>query len=228
MNSPVNPLHVSRFLQEYDDAAARKGIMLSVGFDFHKYISITRNTPTKSPTIRSFQPDHSPIRSGDGFWMIGIDKNDDVAVLQAVRLYDLSCSSFAEHLENVFCVDLAPQGGFTCVAPNAKKITGKVVYHGDGWVRRDYRGQGMPEIMGGVAFGVAFAMWAPDFVCGLLDRLLVDKGLVAKYGYAHCESGGLRRIEQNNLDEHFLTWLTGEELRRRIDGHDRAKLFSAE
>ncbi|MGY2933204.1 hypothetical protein ACVWZ6_002806 [Bradyrhizobium sp. GM6.1] len=50
MKSVANPLQVSRFLRVYDDAAAQKGIKLSIGFDFNEYVSITRVLPTKKPT----------------------------------------------------------------------------------------------------------------------------------------------------------------------------------
>ncbi|RXG83567.1 hypothetical protein [Bradyrhizobium zhanjiangense] len=227
MKSLVNPLQVSRFLRMYDDAAAQRGIKLSLEFDFRKYVSIVQTTPTKEPTSRIFQLDRSPIKSGDGFWMRGVDKNNEIVILQAIRLFDLSRSNFAEHLLNVFSADSTlhahPQDSWTCIAPSAEKMTGKVCYHGDAWVRRDYRG-GMPKIMTGVAFGASFAMWAPDFVCGLVPNWLLDKGLVAQYGYPHHEAGGLQPVQQNALNDYLLLWVTGEELRSRVDRHDPTKL----
>ncbi len=232
MTGVANPLQISRFLQVYDADAAKKGIELSIGFDFQAYVSITRVTPTKEPTSSSFQPDRSPIKSGDGFWMIGVDKNEEVAVVQAVRLFDLSCSNFAEHLESLKVYYADPtrhahlHGAYTCTAPSAREITGRVAYHGDAWVRRDYRGQGMPKIMAGVAFGVSLAMWAPDFVCALVARWLVDKGVVTQYGYTHDEAGGLRFVEQSVPSEYSLIWITGEELRSRVERRERSELTS--
>lgn len=218
MTKPVNHLAVSRFLQLYDDAATQKEIKLSIGFDFHEYTSITRVIPTKQPTTRPFQP---PIKSGDGFWMIGVDQNNEVAVLQAVRLYELGRISFAEHLENTFSDEHAihqrSHESWTCSAPSARKMTGKVAYHGDAWVRRDYRGQGIAKIMGGIAFGVSFAMWAPDYLCGLVEPWLLDKGVVAQYAYEHYEAHGLGLLERNVLYDYSLIWVTGEELRSRVD-----------
>ncbi|WP_139481442.1 hypothetical protein [Bradyrhizobium ivorense] len=163
---------------------------------------------------------------------MGVDKNNEVALVQAARRYDLSHSCFAEHLESLkaFYADPAihahPQDRCTCTAPTARKITGKVAYHGDFWLRRDFRGQGMPKIMAAIIRGVSFAMWAPDFVCGLAERWLLDKGVLAQYGHLHHEPGGaiLQLVEEGIVDDDLLVWLTSEELRSLVDRHDRSEL----
>lgn len=208
----------------YDDAATRKGVKLSIGFDFHEYVSLTRATPTKRMTLPTFRPDRSPIKPGEGFWVKGTDENSEVVILQAARLFELWHSNFAEHLESLKAFYADPgahahtQDRCISTAPGAKKMTGKVVYHGDSWVRRDYRGQGLPRIMAGIVFGVSFAMWAPDFVCALVARWLLDKGVVAQYGYLHHEPGGsiLKLVEEGVVDDDWLIWLTGNELRDRV------------
>lgn len=231
MKSVVNPLQVSRFLRVYDDAAAQKGIKLSIGFDFNEYVSITRVLPTKKPTYPNFRPDRSPIKSGEGYWMVGVDKDNQIALVQAARLYDLSHSNFAEHLESLRAfyaepaVHAHPQDRCTCAAPTAKKITGKVAYHGDFWLRSDFRRQGIPTIMAAILRGASFAMWSPDFVCGLAERWLLEKGVLAQYGHAHYEHGGsiLHLVEENIIDHDLLVWLTGEELRSLVAVHDSGK-----
>lgn len=235
MTSVVNLLQVSRFLQAYDDAAAKKGINISIGFDFHEYVSITGVTPTKGRTYPNFRPDRSPIGSGEGYWIIGVDKNNEIALLDAARLYDLSHSTFAEHLETLKAfyanpaIHAHPDDRCTCTAPSAKKMTGKVAYHGDLWVRSDLRGQGLARITAGIAHGVSFAMWAPDFLCSLVARFSLDKGLVAQYEMLHREPGGsiLRLMNENIVDDDWLIWLTGDELRRQVERHDRAELLLA-
>ncbi|MGY4183036.1 hypothetical protein ACVIHH_008327 [Bradyrhizobium sp. USDA 4518] len=229
MTSVVNPLQVSRFLQVYDNAAAQKGIKLSIGFDFHEYVSITRATTAKRPTYPNFRPDRSPIRSGEGYWIIGVDKNKEVTLTDAARLYNLTNSNFAEHLESLKAfyanpiVHAHPQDRCTCTAPSARNISGKVAYHGDLWIRRDFRGQGLAKITAGIAHGVSFAMWAPDFLCSLVARFSLDKGLVAQYEMLHHEPGGsiLQLVEENIVDDDWLIWLTGAELRSQVERHDR-------
>ncbi|MFB6421485.1 hypothetical protein [Bradyrhizobium tunisiense] len=226
MKSLVNPLHVSRFIQLYDKAAVQKGINLSIGFDFHEYVSITEATPTKGKTYPNFRPDRSPIKTGEGYWLVGVDTNNEVALVEAARLYDLSQSNLAEHLQSLkfFYADPAkdahPQDRCICKAPSAWRITGKVVYHGDVWVRSDFRGQGIMKIMAGIMGGVSLAMWAPDYRCGFAGRWSVDKRV---YDVAHAEPSGsvLRLVEEDIVDDDWLFWTTGKELRSLIDGHDR-------
>lgn len=226
MKSVVNSLQVSRFLRIYDDAAIQRGIKLSMGFDFHEYVSITRAVATKGPTYPFFRPDRSPIESGEGYWVMGLDKDNEVALLQAARLYDLSQSNLAEHLSSLkfFYADPArhahPQDHCICKAPSAKKITGKVAFHGDIWVRRDFRGQGIAKIMTGIARGVCFAMWTPDFLCGLAGRWAIDKGVYDPP--LHHEPGGaiLQLVGEDVVDDDWLLWISGDELKRLVDCDD--------
>ncbi|MCP3368622.1 hypothetical protein [Bradyrhizobium cajani] len=235
MKSVVNILKVSRFIRIYDDLAAQKGIKLSVGFDFDKYVAITSALPTKKPTYPNFRPDRSPIEPGQGYWMIGLDKHNDVALVEAARLYDLQDSNFASNLESLraFYADPAmhahPQDRCRCTAPTAREITGKVAYHGDFWLRKDFRGQGMPEIMAAVLRGISFAMWSPDFVVGLAERWLLSKGVLAQYGHAHYEEGGsvLHLVEENIMDDDLLVWLTSEELQRLVYHHEKNELSAS-
>lgn len=151
--------------------------------------------------------------------MIGVDKANGVALVEAARLSALSQSNFAEHLESLkaFYADPAlhahPQDCCTCTAPSAKKITGRVAYHGDFWLK-DFRGQGLPKMMAAILHGVSLVMWTPDFLCGLAGRWTLDKGVLAQYGHTRHEPGGsiLRLVEEDIVADDLLVWLTGEVL----------------
>ncbi|MBM7487947.1 hypothetical protein [Bradyrhizobium canariense] len=165
--------------------------------------------------------------------MVAIDNNGKVAVLQAARLYDLSHSNLAEHLRSLkaFYADPTihahPEDSCICSAASAKKITGKVAYSGDLWVRRDFRGRGIPKILATITRRVMFAMWAPDFSCALVQRWTLDKGV---YETAHQEPGGakLQLVEEGILEDNWLTWRTGEELRELMDHSDQSEtIFSS-
>ncbi|MBY3360043.1 hypothetical protein HFN97_19680 [Rhizobium laguerreae] len=224
MDSIINPLMAARYLSTFDRDAANNEITLSLGFDFEEYVTITKNTSTKGPTYPNFRPDRSPIELGSGFWVKGVDKNGEIALLQAVRLYNLN-TSFAEHLRSLraYYMDVTLHASShdrcKCVAPSAEIMTGKVAYHGDLWVRADFRGKGMPKIMAGIVFGVSYSLWMPDFVCALVPHWLLEKGVVEAYEYLHYERGGakLHLVEEGILDDDLIIWITGEELRNRIE-----------
>ncbi|MET4316172.1 hypothetical protein ABIC01_009202 [Bradyrhizobium sp. RT4b] len=226
----VNPLRVSRLLHVYDEDAVQKGIRISIGFDFQDYVSITGCTPTKGRTFPNFRPDRSPINPGQGYWMMGLDQDGEVALLQAVRLYDLAHSNLGEHLQSLkaFYADPAkhahPQDICACTAPNAYKITGKVAYAGDLWLRRDFRGQGIVKILARITRRVTFSMWAPDFTCALVERWTLDK---AVYEVAHHEPGGaMLQLRNENIDEdNWLIWRTGEELRGEVNREESRLSF---
>ncbi|WP_271596928.1 hypothetical protein [Bradyrhizobium sp. CCBAU 45384] len=215
------PVHVSRSIPIYDTMAAQKDINLFLGFDFHEYVSITRVTPTKARTFPNFRPDRSTIRPGEGYWVVGLDKNNDVVLTNATRLYDLSHSNFAEHLRTLKAFYSEPithahhHDRCACIAPAAEKMTGKIAYNGDLWVRRDLRGQGVPRMIARVTRSIAYAMWAPDFLCALVARWRVDRGLPHYY---HHEPDGsiLRLVRENIAEDNWLVWVTGEELKSEV------------
>lgn len=227
MKRLVNPLQVSRFLQVYDQAALRKGVRLAIGFDFHEYVSITGSIPTKGRTYPVFRPDRSPIKSGEGYWFVGVDKSNEIVVVEAARLYDLSNTNLAEHLESLkfFYADPSkhahPDDRCISRAPSARQITGRVAYHGDLWVRRDFRGRGMPAIMAGMMRGVSLAMWAPDFTCALAGQWSVDKRV---YDTSRCEPDGsiLRLAGEDIVDEDWLFWKTSEDLMSLVSVYDKS------
>ncbi|MFK4496098.1 hypothetical protein ABIF86_000389 [Bradyrhizobium japonicum] len=227
MTNTAKQLRISRFLQVSDEAATEKGLKISIGFDFHEYIAIARLTPTKSPTFPSFRPDRSPIKPGEGYWIMGVDKDNDVALVKAVRLYDLSHSNFGDHLQSlkVFYGDPSmhahPQDNCTCTAPSAYKITGKVAYEGDLWLRRDLRGRGIVRIAAGITRRLTFAMWAPDFSCALVAGWTLEK---AVYEVPHYEPGGaiLQLVEDNIAEDNWLVWRTGEELKSEVERQERS------
>ncbi|MGY3238316.1 hypothetical protein ACVWZ4_001053 [Bradyrhizobium sp. USDA 4472] len=215
------PVHVSRSIPIYDTMAAQKDINLFMGFDFHEYVSVTQAIPTKGRTFPNFRPDRSTIRPGEGYWVVGLDKNSEVVLTNATRLYDLSHSNFAEHLRSLkaFYSDPIVQAHINdycaCMAPTAEEMTGRIAYNGDLWVRGDFREQGVARMIARVTHRLSYAIWAPDFLCALVARWRVDKGLPH---YPHHESGGsiLRLAEEDIAEDNSLVWVTGDELKSEV------------
>ncbi|TIT60328.1 MAG: hypothetical protein E5W60_18815, partial [Mesorhizobium sp.] len=105
-----------------------------------------------------------------------------------------------------------------CVAPTARNISGIVAYHGDLWLRSDLRGRGLAPTLAGVAFGLAWAKWSPDFIYALVPTWLIQKGVADQYGYLHKEAHGsvLSLPDRDIEDDDWLIWLTQRELSQLI------------
>ncbi|WP_245521371.1 hypothetical protein [Rhizobium azibense] len=220
----MTTLDVSRYIYSFDEAARKAGIRFKMGENFEQYLDITTSIVGKSATFPMFRPDCSELEPGRAFWIIGEDQSGEVAHVQALRVDGLSATNLAEHLESLKACYADPKtqagSGSSCVcsAPTARKITGTVVYQGDIWLRDDFRGQGLPRTFSGIAFGLAWAKWSPDFIYGLVPTWSIEKGVAELYGYLHREAHGsvLRLPDRQIEDDDWLVWLTRRELLQLI------------
>ncbi|PBB98904.1 hypothetical protein [Mesorhizobium sp. WSM3862] len=217
-------LDTSRYIYLMDTRARKSGLKFKMGGNFEDYAEITTNIAGKSPTDPSFRPDCSRLDAGRAFWIVGEDQSGKVAHVQALRMDNLMATNLVRHLESLKGFYANPKSragsGSSCIcrAPTAQKITGRVVYHGDIWLREDFRGQGLPRTFASIAFGLAWVKWSPDFIYALVHTWSIEKGVADQYGYLHREAHGAilslpdRRIEEDD----WLIWLTRRELSRNI------------
>ncbi|MER9751754.1 hypothetical protein [Mesorhizobium sp. M0140] len=224
MQDKVTTLEVSKVICSAYELARKSGIHLEMGDDFEEYVRITGSLPGKSPTYPSFRPDCSDLLPGEAFWLIGRDRQDRVAHVQAMRLCDLTNTSLDEHLETLraFFTDpdlkAGPGSSCSCYAQSAQRITGLVAYRGDLWLREDFRGRGLVALLARIAFGLAWAEWSPDVIYALVAGWNIQKGIADRNGYVHKEPYGaiLRLPEQRISDDDWLVWLTREDMLKML------------
>ncbi|RWA88127.1 MAG: hypothetical protein E5W38_00360 [Mesorhizobium sp.] len=217
-------LDVSKYVCTNHEEALKVGMRFTMGEDLDEYIDITTSLAGKSPTFPKFRPDCSRIEPGRALWILGEDQSGKVAHVQALRVDDLTTATLAEHLESLEACYADPKNqagsGSSCVchAPTARKINGVVAYHGDLWLRDDFRGKGLARILAGIAFGLARAKWSPDFIYALVPSWLIEKGIADQYGYLHREAHGsiLSLPERGIEDDDWLIWITRPELSELI------------
>ncbi|MCO5966616.1 hypothetical protein [Sinorhizobium meliloti] len=224
MKSNATTLEISKYICAADKLGRKAGLEISMGDDFEEYVGITSRLPGKSPTTPNFHPDCSELSPGSAFWIIGRDRSGKVAHVQALRLVDLANTNLAEHLVSLRACfadpdrKAGPGSSSSCYAPTAHHITGLVAYHGDIWLRKDFRGCGLSDFIGRIAFGLACAKWSPDFIYALVADWSIQKGVVDRYGYLHREPHGsvLRLPDYGIDDDEWLVWLKREELLKRL------------
>lgn len=224
MQSNVTTLELARCICAADELGRKMGLHITMGEDFEEYVGITSRLPGKSPTYPSFRPDCSYLPPGKAFWIVGRDQDGRVAHVQAMRLYHLSNTDVAEHLGSLraWFADptfIAGSGSSSrCNAPTGRAMTGLVAYHGDIWLREDFRGRGLSTFIGRIAFGLAWAKWSPDFIYALVADWHVQKGVVDQYGYLHQEPhGSVLHLPAHGIDDDdWLVWLTRDELLKTV------------
>ncbi|MGX5829345.1 hypothetical protein [Mesorhizobium sp. 43Arga] len=213
-----------KYIQCVNDAALSVGLRLRTGENFNQYIEVTSSTIGKSPTDPSFRPDCSRLEADRAFWIVGEDQKGRVAHVQALRLDDLRTTNLAGHLESLkaFYTDPKSRAGAgsscSCLAPTAQTMSGMVAYHGDLWLREDFRGLGLPSTLASMAFGLAWAKWSPDFIYALVPSWIIEKGIADQYGYLNREAQGavLTLPDRGVKEDDWLLWLTRSELSQRI------------
>jgi hypothetical protein len=179
---------LSRFILEGDKAARRKGVELRLRHDFAELAYVNKQRIAHGdwyqlPNI--FNSDYADLQPENSYWISGEDEYGEVVLTQAGRIYHWPETTLVEEASAMFYA--SRDQGRRCVvtAPQARSITGAVFYGGCGWVRPDFRGRQLMQLVPRVGRAYALARWPVDWGISLVVPILVDKGVAAGYGYKH-------------------------------------------
>ncbi len=199
-----------------------EGVRIAVGDDFAEYRRLRNTQPERSTLYPMFDVSCSFIDASNGFWIAGFNAQNDLVHTQAIRLLDLSGATLDQHIREhrhkYITPESTPDPDATFFSgPQAlEKITGKVCYHGDFWIKaKDLggpRGRGLTPLLSRVAFEIAFGSWEPDYFFGLMPRQFAMKGLHYRYGYFHCEPGRWHGPDKQVTDEECLSWMSASDV----------------
>ncbi len=186
----------SRMLTETNDLLAQRQLYVTVGDDFREYRNLVTKYRPKQPVSLPFDPDTSDLTNERGFWAVGRNPTGKIVQTQAVRLVDLKGGTLAQHMDANFR-DYPPSGvpidladSWYSSGPGARRITGRVCYHGEMWINPDegnYRGRGIVDILARFAFLSSMLQWNPDYVFGFMPRTIARRGLAEREGYMHVD-----------------------------------------
>ncbi len=95
-------------------------------------------------------------------------------------------------------------------APAADVISGTIVYHGDLWIDKECRGDGLAGMLSRQAMIAVFLRWDPDYVWGFIADGLIQKGYGVRIGYWNCQPYGTRyNSEPTGISERdWLVWMS--------------------
>lgn len=224
------------FLAHYflalDLAVRSRGIKLSLRTDPAGLASVREEYP-EIELAPVFNYRLGGAKAENMFWMEGKNEEGKTVALQAARCYDFSESNLADELESmrVFYTDpVAQSQGAECFkvsAPSASSITGRVVYSGSTWVRKDFRGRDLASYLPRISRAVALTRWNPAFTVSMVKTELVKKRVAERYGYTNVEEL-LRWMNSEFADEirFALVWMPRSECVTDMRSFAQGKLRS--
>ncbi len=215
-----NTFDGAQFIAQTAEIAKETGISLRIGTCFAEYGNLVSTHLPEHLVGQPFDHRKNKFTSDSGFWIAGWNANGVLVHKQAVRNLNLSGRSLAEYMANNYTkflpkdFDLDRVNSSYNPGPAARRIKGKVCYHGDLWLSSDYRGTGLVNVLARFSLATALLRWSPDYVMGFMERPLAFKGLAEREGYMHAEPGAMD-LHRNNIDqvtEGFMVWMAREDI----------------
>jgi hypothetical protein len=223
--------HVGRVvrscLERYESKACADGMKLEMHTDFHHFADVVAALG-KGPVTPQFDIEVSDIGPVNAFWLKGVNSQGEIAQVQAVRMDDLSGDSLTNHCRSLKVFYSDPEAsahpGESCDvgSPASHAITGIVVYMGEFWIKggdNGYRGHKFATILPLICMAIALVRWSPDFVYATTSPVLVEKGLIARYGFPNAQPHGIiwNAPHYGEILDEWLMWMSWRELVDRIE-----------
>lgn len=173
-----NTFEGAQFIAKTAEIAKEIGVSLRIGTCFAEYGHLVSTHLPEHLVGQPFDHSKNNFTSESGFWIAGWNENGVLVHKQAVRKIDMSGRPLAEYMAQNYTkflpkdFDLDHVKSSYCPGPAARRIKGKVCYHGDLWLSSDYRGTGLVNVLARFSLATALLRWAPDYVVGFMERPL--------------------------------------------------------
>ncbi len=222
----VKPVdRVGAEIEEIRKALIGRGIHLKIGRKFDTFEAHIQAEPDRAPVHEQF--DHHGDMDGavDAFWVCGFDADGNLAHTQAAHLLNLGERSIADHLsahlDNYFPKN--PKVVRTSIranpGPNGSRISGKVVYHGEMWLQKQFRDRSTVALTNRLGILLAVREWDPNAIFGLMNWVKACQGFNMRIGYIHSEPMALTWDLEDSGAEHqvWLVYLERDDIQFLMD-----------
>ncbi len=142
---------LGRVILSSEQLAQREGVRIALSTGEEFLAANQRNADSWLPLLKIFDVRYNALTPENALFLIGYNANDEIVACQAARYYDWADSSFAEEMESmrIFYADpdsmKEPEEYYRVTSNAARGTSGKVVYSGGAWYRRDFRRRGLVE-----------------------------------------------------------------------------------
>ena len=191
-------------------------IEIETSNDFEEFEATCRDIEGRGELSEPFGGEYFDITPRDGLWIVG-RRDGKIVQTQAMRLDRLEGISLATHWTKQFerIHDGMPGKNH---APGAFEMTGNVIYHGEMWVDKSLRGEGIAPTTCQYAHCLAMVKWAPDYIyCFMSDRN-VAHGHNQRWGFSRAERGAIDWIRPpSDIDPtDWIAWSSMENILHNI------------
>jgi hypothetical protein len=208
---------IGRFLLLGEEEALRRGISLSFA-TFGELLKVNEtNSDSWRPLVAVFDPRLDMLEPSSSYCILGRNERGEVVSAQAARLYDWQKTTFYDEATSLRFIygnptqDKLRGEGIKVTAKEARDLTGRVVFSGAGWYRRDYRNTGLSIVLPRVSRACALTLWDPDYVMTLMAEPVFRGGFAERGGFLHSASSvQWTNSSLGNIDL-VLVWMTADE-----------------
>jgi GNAT superfamily N-acetyltransferase len=143
---------------------------------------------------------------------VGYDEHGDPVCTAAVQVWDFGTGTLKSEFENLrllFGDRAEAQRGrwrTEALAPMAAEITGRAIYGGGYWVRPDWRGRGIGDLVPAMVRYAAFARWPLGLYVTLGSRAFLAPELRSFYDFTDCQPGMLIMDGDHLVFRGMLVW----------------------
>jgi hypothetical protein len=132
-----------------------------------------------------FNYEQSELTPENSYWISGEDEHGEIVATHAGRVHYWPASTLEQEADQMLYGENDESQHCLVTAPDAKKVSGVVVYGGSAWVRPDFRGNRLSQLLPRLGRAYALARWPIDWGISIVAPVLVEKGIAAGYGYKH-------------------------------------------
>ena len=174
------------------DPLGEKQIQLFAETDFDQ-LRETCRAVGRGPVTPIFDPDLSDISEADAVWICGLDANAEVCHIQAARFIGTDC--LRRHIQADRALYMSQGLG---ISPEKSEVMfrqslrGRLVYHGELWLRPDFRDSGLGSELLISMMKFCQSRWSFDYFFELSLPHTSNATFARKMGYSDIEPIGVR------------------------------------
>lgn len=179
---------LSRFVLEGDKAARRMGLRLRLRHDFGELLYFNEREVAHGnwfKLVNMYNPAYCDLSPENSYWISGENEKGDIVLTQAGRIYYWPETTLAEEARSMFYAGHHEDQLCQVTAPAAERVSGVVFCAGSHWIRPDFRGRRLSQLLARLGRAYAMSRWPVDWAIALVAPVLVAKGVSAGYGYKH-------------------------------------------